>query len=141
MEAIKTNINKSYPPGSNANVIFTLALTEANKGVLKWIVFFDGFSMENAWACGRQIAARLQSLGIQDTLKKTKPPSKNPGVWSGSIFLNSQEGVFKMVTKEKWEKVRHLVSELASNLLIIQQKGKGDLEHKHLERIWVFYVI
>jgi hypothetical protein len=39
----------------------------------------SGYSMEYAWGVARQVASRLQYLGIQDAPRKRRPPSQFPG--------------------------------------------------------------
>ena len=44
-----------------------------------------GFSVENCWQCGRQIASRLQCLGTQEAARKRTAPSQTPDVWAGTV--------------------------------------------------------
>jgi hypothetical protein len=92
----------------------------------------SGHSMEAAWAVARQIASRLQYLGIQDAPRKRRPPSQSPGAWAGAVFSTKDGKVTKSVTQEKWDKAKSNVREL-----IDESHGNPDHEfvYKRLEQI------
>ena len=61
-----------------------------------FITFVDdirsgGPGREWTWRATRQIAARLNSLGIQDAPRKRRPPSKRPDAWAGSMVEVTDE--------------------------------------------------
>ena len=39
----------------------------------------SAYTSEESWLVTRQVAARIQYLGIQDAPRKRRPPSKDPG--------------------------------------------------------------
>ena len=46
-----------------------------------------GIDEEMVWAAARQVASRLQYLGVQDAARKTKAPGIDTGsAWAGTIF-------------------------------------------------------
>jgi hypothetical protein len=98
----------------------------------------SGCSIEQAWSIARIAAARLQYLGCQDAARKRRPPTKTPGAWAGSVFKTSADSVCKLVSQEKWDKAKGLVSNLYS-----QWKRDGDttvFDYKELERVRGFLV-
>ena len=57
--------------------------------------------------------SRLQYLGIQDAVQKTRPPSRNiPSAWAGTVFLTDQDTVRMTVMQEKWDKAKVLLEEV-----------------------------
>lgn len=57
-----------------------------------------GYDKENSWQVARQIAARLQYLGIQDAPRKKHPPSQTPGAWAGCVFVIDPDSIGKTVS-------------------------------------------
>ena len=92
-----------------------------------------GNSVENAWQVARQVASRLQYLGMQDAPRKRRPPSQNPGAWAGSVFRISSESVAKTVSQEKWDKAKAITQDL-SRLLLQGPECGVVLNYKDLER-------
>ena len=92
----------------------------------------SGYDMENAWQVARQIASRLQYLGIQDAPRKRRPPAQNPGAWAGCVFKILGDLLVKTVTQEKWDKARSIVNEIME--LILETDEPVELDHKDLER-------
>ena len=45
-----------------------------------------GFSVENNWACTRQLPSHIQYLGIKDTSRKQRPNFRSPGPCAGGIL-------------------------------------------------------
>ena len=84
----------------------------------------SGHSREYAWGVARQMASRLQYLGIQDAPRKRRPPSLTPGAWAGAVFATKDSKVTKSVTKEKWTKAKKMISEL------LEEAG-DDTQHKY----------
>ena len=74
----------------------------------------SGFTAEEAWQVARQVASRLQYLGIQDAPRKRRPPSLSPGAWAGGVFSTKDQKVTKSVMQEKWDKGKRLIDELIS---------------------------
>ena len=64
----------------------------------------SGWAAEEAWQVSRQLAARLQYLGIQDTPRKRRPPCCDPGAWAGAIFSTLGDKITQTVSQAKWEK-------------------------------------
>ena len=91
-----------------------------------------GHSVENSWQAARQVAARLQYLGLQDAPRKRRPPSQEPGAWAGCVFRISPDHVGKTVTREKWEKGKTLVNELFNKFG--DANDRPILKYKDLER-------
>jgi hypothetical protein len=96
----------------------------------------SAYSVEATWAIARQVAARLQYLGIQDAPRKRQPPTRTPGAWAGSVFKTSEEDVKQTVTKAKWDKAKAQIAKVVKEY----KEGKGDpmLQYKQLEEIWGF---
>lgn len=66
----------------------------------------SGYSKENCRTVHHQFAStRIQFLGMQDALRKYRPPSQTQaGAWTGTIFRISRKTISKSVAPEKWEK-------------------------------------
>jgi hypothetical protein len=92
----------------------------------------SGYSTEAAWAVARQVASRLQYLGIQDAPRKRRAPSQTPGAWAGAVFATKDGKVTKSISQEKWDKARAMIQELID-------EADGDPSHefgyKRLEQI------
>jgi hypothetical protein len=52
-----------------------------------------GFNFDNVWQVGRQFAAHLQYLGIQDAPIKRRTPSQNPVAWAEGLYSSSGDRV------------------------------------------------
>jgi hypothetical protein len=64
----------------------------------------SGCSKEHAWAIARQVAPRLQCLGVQDAPRKQWVDG---GAWAGAIMLAVGGGrITKTISQEKWERAR-----------------------------------
>jgi hypothetical protein len=102
-----------------------------------FITFVDdlrasGYDSESAWQVARQVAGRLQYLGIQDAARKRRPSTQKGGAWAGCVYQISPSKIGKTVTQEKWDKARGIVLSIAEKVL-----GDGpmqDLDHKLLEQ-------
>ena len=57
-------------------------------------------------------ASTVNHHGIQDAPRKQRKISKTPGAWAGSIIRTNGEGVFVLVSKEKWIKAKSQIQEL-----------------------------
>ena len=88
-----------------------------------------GSSEEEGWAVMHSAASRLAYLGIQVAARKTRPPSKTPGAWAGSVVIANERGVAVKVTQEKWDKAKGVVQELKD----MRTQG-ADLDRKRLEQ-------
>ena len=92
----------------------------------------SGFSVEEAWQVARQVASRLQYLGIQDAPRKRRPPSQSPGAWAGGVLSTKDCKVTKCVTQEKWEKGKRLIDKLVSESKL---DPLHDFVYKRLEQV------
>ena len=92
----------------------------------------SGATLEQAWQVARQIASRLQYLGIQDAARKRRPSSQTPGAWAGALFKSKGDRIIKTVSAEKWKKAQTQIDELL-------QECDGNQDHlfsyKRLEQI------
>ena len=92
-----------------------------------------GHSLENAWSIARQVATRLQYLGIQDAPRKRRI---DHGPWVGTIYHTSSEKLQKSVTQKKWDKACKYIEELQTSL---SQNVDTMLDYKWLEQIRGFF--
>ena len=67
-------------------------------------------SEENAWEAAHQIATRESYLGIQDAARKRRPPTQMAGAWAGSIIRTNESEVGVVVSEERWNKTRSIIS-------------------------------
>jgi len=66
---------------------------------------------QNCWDVMHRVASYLGYLGIQVAARKTRPPSKQPGPWSGAMIVTEAEGVGVKATQDKWAKTRCLLQQ------------------------------
>jgi hypothetical protein len=92
----------------------------------------SGCDEETAWRIARQVASRLQYLGIQDAPRKRRPPTRKTGAWAGAIFATDDGKVTQTVSQEKWDKGKGQVLELLESL---ENDPDVDLDYKRLEQI------
>jgi hypothetical protein len=92
----------------------------------------SGLSVEEAWQVARQVASRLQYLGIQDAPRKRRPPSQSPGAWAGGVFSTKSCKVTKCVTQDKWDKGKRLIDELVCESKL---DPLHDFLYKRLEQV------
>ena len=112
-DQVKLNLlgNADYNP-SYPNVMKLNSLKKLISGDIK--AYVDdlrtmGITMEHAWGIARQVAARLQYLGIQAAPRKRRVDS---GPWAGAIYLTNDGTIRKTVTEKKWDKGRNYILEL-----------------------------
>ena len=92
----------------------------------------SGANKEVAWKIARQVASRLQYLGIQDAPRKRRPPTRKPGAWAGAIFSTTDGLITQTVSQEKWNKGKEQLKELLDELA----NGTDALfSYKRLEQI------
>jgi hypothetical protein len=84
-------------------------------------------SMEWAWAISRQVISRLQYLGLQDALRKQRPPVRMPGAWAGSIFTTMDTEVLQPIAQSKWDRVRSQLKELTN---VFKSSGSPQFSYK-----------
>ena len=96
-----------------------------------------GYSVESCWQAGRQVASRLQFLGMQDAARKKKPPSLDAQAWAGCIIKTDGEDVEKTVSQEKWDKAKSYLKELKRQAGTEEQPGM--VNHKFLQRARGFF--
>jgi hypothetical protein len=90
-----------------------------------------GNTSKEAWLAARQVASRSNFLGIQDAPRKTRDGGTTPGAWTGSFVRTSDDGVFLLISEEKWNKTK---AQLAEVLDMIDVES-GKLNRKRLEQI------
>jgi hypothetical protein len=73
-------------------------------------------SEHSCWEAMHAVSCKLSYLGIQVATRKTRPPSRQPGPWSGSMVLTDDLGVGVRATQDKWDKTK---SQLANTLRLI----------------------
>ena len=61
----------------------------------------SGANEEICWRLARQVAARLQHLGIQEAARKTKSPvMETNSAWAGTIFVTLEFNITQNVSLE-----------------------------------------
>jgi hypothetical protein len=92
----------------------------------------SGLDEEVAWKIARQVASRLQYLGIQDAPRKRRPPTRKTGAWAGAIFSTDKGTITQTVSQEKWNKGKAQIRELMD---LLENFPDADLDYKRLEQI------
>jgi hypothetical protein len=90
-----------------------------------------GPSRSEAWRAARRAASMLNYLGIQDTPRKRRDSSQNPGAWAGSVILTTEDGVLILTSQEKWTKAKAQLEEVWDML----ESNPDNLSWKRLEQI------
>jgi hypothetical protein len=103
-------------------------------------------SLLEAWKASSKVAKTCAWLGLQDSARKRREPSKEPGAWAGTVMWATAVDVKKMVTQERWDKTK---TKLDWIWRACQGERGGDIEsacpaenipHKKLESIRGFLV-
>mmetsp|Transcript_17572 Transcript_17572/g.49639 ORF Transcript_17572/g.49639 Transcript_17572/m.49639 type:complete len:1287 (+) Transcript_17572:10428-14288(+) len=98
-----------------------------------------GISNHECWEASQRISKGLGFLGVQDAVRKRRPPKRKPGPWVGAIVVAHESGIYVSVTESKWLKGRKLVDEV-QGLLASSEGRKGPngrklMNRKHLEQV------
>ena len=67
--------------------------------------------------------------GIQDTARKRRKPSREPGAWAGTIIHRDGSRVMVLVSQMKWEKTKSWIGWLNEEL-----EAGDDIDFKQLEK-------
>jgi hypothetical protein len=92
----------------------------------------SGASPEQAWQIARQVASRLQYLGIQDAPRKRRPPVRTPGAWAGCVFSTSKDTIIQTVAQSKWDRAKAQINEMRA---FYTNDDSPMLPYKRLEEI------
>jgi hypothetical protein len=76
-----------------------------------------GNSAKEAWLDRQQVASKSNHLGIQDAPRKRRDGSSTPGAWTGSIVWTGEDGVFLLISADKWDKIKALLREMQEMLV------------------------
>ena len=82
-------------------------------------------------------ASRSNYLGQQDAPRKRRPPSQQPGLWSGSLVKTNNSNIFISTSQEKWNKGRAIIFNLIShytNNVSSKTSCEPTFDFKNLER-------
>ncbi|KAL7568702.1 hypothetical protein ACA910_021697 [Epithemia clementina (nom. ined.)] len=60
-----------------------------------------------AWEAASRLAKTASFCGLQDAARKRRSPSRTPGAWAGALISSEDDGVYKMVSEERWEKLKN----------------------------------
>jgi len=77
-----------------------------------------GNTFEECRAASRKAASVLNYLGLQDAVRKRRDPSTSPGAWSGSIVLTDADTVDLILSQERWDKAKGMVTWINSQIHI-----------------------
>ena len=90
-----------------------------------------GPTQVECWEAGQHAAKALNGLGIQDAARKTRDARTAPGPWAGTLVNTANDGVFVLVSQEKWDKTGRLLAEVRSLL----EDGPEALSRKRLQQV------
>jgi hypothetical protein len=93
-----------------------------------------GPSKKEAWQAARKVGSTFSWLGIQDAARKRRDSSQRPGAWAGAVVVATGEGVYLLVSQEKWDKVKVLLTEVID----MWEMSKNNMSRKRLEQIRFF---
>jgi hypothetical protein len=100
-----------------------------------------GSSEEECWQVGHYIGCQYSYRGIQVTARKSRPPSRDPGAWTGILASTGPEGVAVRCSQEKWDKGKAFIEDIMHELQMNQTLRYKPLEQKrgffvHLTRTY-----
>ena len=72
------------------------------------------------WEVMHSVSSKASYLGIQVATRKTRPPSRRPGPWAGSVVEIHREGIGVKVAQDKWDKIKTI---LAHTLELIEAQS------------------
>ncbi|KAL7570492.1 hypothetical protein ACA910_004273 [Epithemia clementina (nom. ined.)] len=67
---------------------------------------------DSAWEAASRIAKTTSYYGLHDAARKRREPSQAPGAWAGALIITGEDGVFKLVLQERWDKVKGHIATL-----------------------------
>jgi hypothetical protein len=94
-----------------------------------------GPSKKEAWQAARKVGSTFSWLGIQDAAQKRRDSSQRPGAWAGAVVVTTGEGVYLLVSQEKWDKVKVLLTEVID----MWETSKNNMSRKRFEQIRSFF--
>ncbi|KAL7579355.1 hypothetical protein ACA910_014029 [Epithemia clementina (nom. ined.)] len=77
---------------------------------------------EEVWRAASRLAKTAAYYGLQDAARKRRPPSKTPGAWAGALITAEDDGVYKMVSEERWQKLKGHIN------LLIKWSGQDSID-------------
>jgi hypothetical protein len=80
-----------------------------------------GKDEERAWRASSKFAKTASFLGLQDAARKRMAPSQDPEPWFGAKASTMDVGVFRSGAKERWMKVKRILTKVEGTLL--ESKG------------------
>ncbi|KAL7574514.1 hypothetical protein ACA910_015870 [Epithemia clementina (nom. ined.)] len=89
---------------------------------------------QEAWIAASCMAKTAAYFGLQDAARKRRPPSRTPGAWAGAIVSAEPTGVYKMVSPERWGKVKAPINNLQ------KWASQQHINRKSLEKVQGFLV-
>ena len=64
---------------------------------------------ELCWEVMHNVSTKASHLGLQIAMRKTRPPSTQPGPWAGSVVVVQDEGIGVKVAHDKWDKTKNIL--------------------------------
>ncbi|KAL7581491.1 hypothetical protein ACA910_022060 [Epithemia clementina (nom. ined.)] len=93
-----------------------------------------GLTEDDRWAAASRMAKTASYYGLQDAAQKRRPPSLTPGAGAGALVTASPTGVYKLVSGERWAKVKEHIGNLK------EWAQQDTINRKALERVCGFLV-
>lgn len=76
-----------------------------------------GSTEEDCWQVTRLIGSKASEAGIQDASRKRRVVSQTPDAWAGSVLETDGNTVKVLVSQERWDKTRLILSWIKTALL------------------------
>ncbi|KAL7571308.1 hypothetical protein ACA910_007629 [Epithemia clementina (nom. ined.)] len=89
---------------------------------------------DEAWLAASRLAKAASFFGLQDAARKRCPPCKSPGAWAGALITAEEDGIYKMVSQERWSKLKGHID------LLTKWSEQALIDRKALERTRGFLV-
>jgi hypothetical protein len=88
-----------------------------------------GQSEKEGWMASQRVSSVLVTLGLQDAARKQQLPSLDAGAWKGSVVNTSNGKVTVLATREKWVKLKEILTWIEEAL-----RDPEGIDHKLLEQ-------
>lgn len=75
-----------------------------------------GASLDHCWECLKRVSCYTTFLGMQDAVRKRRPPSQSPGPWAG-VVAGTDGRPYVTITQERWDKTKRILEELYATSL------------------------
>ncbi len=138
----KVKLNLPGSKGYRSDLPWVMKVRSDGHLVVEILVYVDdgrptGHSPELTWKAARTYGVGCSRCGIQEASQKGTSPTMTPGPWAGMVMHTEGGMLAGMVSQEKWDKTKAMVTELAEMV----PKGPLPLQRMLEIRGFLMYVV